>query len=402
MQSLLPILLIILTLIIIIKHYDNKMKTGEKIILCMIFFLMTYTCYSYMKLEGFADYKSSITKNNFMNTKKHIKKLGENDENDDNDENINTNNSIGDNFDNVQSVTADAIFSQAGMTSNDLTKYITNNTNKSSFYDIPTSTSANLNDNISEQDESKLKNIFNPSIIIGNKSGHAQTYDDNISEQDESKLKNIYNPSIIIGNKSGRVQAYGNDLTDTNPRPRALNYNKLYHNPKSRSRNINKERSINSINNGSNTGNTDSNTGNTDSNTGNTGSNTGSNASNDVNRFLYDGHDYTYESDSSQNNYKDNLGLDGKELLIFPESKNFYPGFQYVDPIRWDVPQRRKDNCLPLRETYPPSGVIETKFSYLEYNEMNKIADQENQVKDTNVGSIMPNFIYKALPYATP
>ena len=70
-QTLLPILLIILTAVILVKHYDSKMKTGEKVILVMIFILITYTCYSYMKLEGFADYKASIVKNSVMGNGKN-------------------------------------------------------------------------------------------------------------------------------------------------------------------------------------------------------------------------------------------------------------------------------------------------------------------------------------------
>jgi hypothetical protein len=343
MQTLLPILLIILTLVILVKHYDSNMKTGEVLILIMIFILVAYTCYSYMKLEGFADYKASIMKNNFVGNNKKVKKprkLGDEDsDEDDSDEGETT-----DKFDNVQSVKADAIFAEEAMPSSDFQKMIGS---KSKFADIPSTTVNNSTDGLEAADG--LKSIFNPSIIISGKNGRvnalgANLYDGGNNQEDSDYTDyNQMMENAQSGNSNGRV---GVDQQNTS-----------------------------SDNNSSNNGNTD---------------------------FPYARGDYEYWSSMSKENAKDGKGLDGRPLLIFPKSKLYYPGFQYINPTLWDVPQRRPEMCIPSREVYPPAGVVETKFSFLEYNEMGKIADQEKQVTETNVGSIMPPFIYKSLPYATP
>ena len=363
MQTLLPVLLIILTLVILVKHYDNKMKTGEVVILVMIFILVCYACYCYMKLEGFADYKASMIKNSFngsngkLNT---IKKLGEEDEEDDDD------GPTADNFKDggdVQSARADAIFAEQGMESSDFKKMIGV---KSKFGDVVPSTTTSTT----------TTSTTTPYPTDGLEAADG--------------LKSVFNPSIVISGKGGRINALGGNLYSGNDNKDSSSiddYQKMMAAAQS-----------------GNSGSYYYSSGyNQDNSSNATNSNAGANTNNTSNiGFPYASADYDYWSNMSKDNAKDGKGLDGKPLLVFPKSKLYYPGFQYINPILWDVPQRRPEMCIPSREVYPPAGVVETKFSFLEYNEMGKIADQEKQVKETNVGSIMPPFVYKSLPYATP
>jgi hypothetical protein len=75
--------------------------------------------------------------------------------------------------------------------------------------------------------------------------------------------------------------------------------------------------------------------------------------------------------------------------------RHFYPGFQYVNPAHWDIPQKRAKVCVPNNEkTYPPAGVVEARFSFLELNESGRVADTEDTATQNNVGSILPKFTY--------
>ena len=370
MYSLLPILLIVLSLAVLLKHYNSNMKMGEKLILVMIFFLIAYTCYTYMKLEGFSDYKEEIAKiNNLKNNSKSnlLNKRNNsnynsmfNEEDDDVDiedvdiENETNNDDFQDvNEKKVADMKNEAAFAQVAAPG-DLSKMLEK---KQSFQDTPTPT------------------------------GNGQNGLGDLSGSGEPGLASIFNPSIVIGSKDGRTQAYGSDLYGGNSEVSYLDYSSVrnetdrYNVP-----DYNRPPSNQSNQNGLSQYNPDS----------------GIPEQYAKNGFQYAGADYVYGSDESASDYKNGKGLDGRPLLVFPKSKLYYPGFQYVDPVRWDVPQRRPGTCIPSRDTYPPSGVVETKFSFLEYNQMGKIADRESEVRDTNIGSIMPNFIYKVLPYATP
>jgi hypothetical protein len=361
MYSLLPILLLVLTIVVLVKHYNQNMKLGEKLILVMIFFLIAYTCYTYMKLEGFSDYKQEISKiNNLKNNKKNNSKSKNNMFNEEDDdieiEDADIENEMDDDFKDVNEkkvadMKNEAVFAQMGAPG-DLNNYL-QKTQK--FEDTPATTEDSKN-------ESGLASYFNPSIVIGRRDGRVQAYD--------SDFYGRYSN----GNGNDNVASY--DVDYSSKRDETDRYNVPDYNIPPSSSSNNSPRQYNP--------------------------DSGINRQYRESGFPYSGTDYVYGSDESAKNNKDGKGLDGRPALVFPKSKLYYPGFQYVDPVRWDVPQRRPGNCIPSRETYPPAGVVETNFSFLEYNQMGKIADKENEVKETNIGSIMPNFVYKVLPYATP
>lgn len=76
--------------------------------------------------------------------------------------------------------------------------------------------------------------------------------------------------------------------------------------------------------------------------------------------------------------------------------KFYRPGYQFVNPKSWSVPQERPPVCIPQKKVLP-SAVYDRGLSlnYLELDNKGKIATSEDKVTDTNVGSILPKFSYE-------
>jgi hypothetical protein len=78
--------------------------------------------------------------------------------------------------------------------------------------------------------------------------------------------------------------------------------------------------------------------------------------------------------------------------------KTFYPGYSYMPPSNWDVPQKRPPVCMPNDPdtTKLPIGIADhgTPIFALEVDPIGRILTTEEKVKYTNVGSILPKFKY--------
>lgn len=80
--------------------------------------------------------------------------------------------------------------------------------------------------------------------------------------------------------------------------------------------------------------------------------------------------------------------------------KDFYPGYSYVNPGKWDVPQKRPPVCLTsYTNKNMPSATFTsgTPVNVLELDKTGRIAMTENDVTQTNVGSILPKFKFQTL-----
>jgi hypothetical protein len=72
------------------------------------------------------------------------------------------------------------------------------------------------------------------------------------------------------------------------------------------------------------------------------------------------------------------------------------PGYSYLDPRMWTVPQKRPPVCHYNNElSAVPLYDTGTHINVLELTPYGDIATSENAVKETNVGSIMPKFQYR-------
>lgn len=95
------------------------------------------------------------------------------------------------------------------------------------------------------------------------------------------------------------------------------------------------------------------------------------------------------------------------ELIIknYTESKKWYPGYTYIPPIHWDVPQRHISVCQPPGANYQKlTGLVDRglPMNVLELNPDGSQADTESSVNLTNVGSVMPRFNYQEQPFSKP
>ena len=76
--------------------------------------------------------------------------------------------------------------------------------------------------------------------------------------------------------------------------------------------------------------------------------------------------------------------------------KQVHPGYQLVDPNKWSVPQKRPPVCLPDKVKLPSAVFTEgTPINVLEFDKYGNMANTEELVSQTNVGSILPKFKYQ-------
>jgi hypothetical protein len=86
-------------------------------------------------------------------------------------------------------------------------------------------------------------------------------------------------------------------------------------------------------------------------------------------------------------------------------AKKYFPGYTYIPPVYWDVPQRHTPVCAPpdlnVRKL---TGLMDrgTPINALELNQDGSISNTEDTVSLTNVGSLMPKFNYFETPFSQP
>jgi hypothetical protein len=139
-------------------------------------------------------------------------------------------------------------------------------------------------------------------------------------------------------------------------------------------------------------------------------SNSGSHSTNDVETFTGNA---STTLDSNGNPQRlcgayDDLSMDQAGNLVvrnYTEAKKWYPGYTYVPPVYWDVPQRHVSVCQANGPNVRKlTGLIDRglPINALELNPDGSIADKESEVKLTNVGSVLPKFNYVEEPYSKP
>ena len=105
-----------------------------------------------------------------------------------------------------------------------------------------------------------------------------------------------------------------------------------------------------------------------------------------------------------------NLDLDENQagdLIVkdYKQSKKWIAGYTYVPPVHWDVPQKRTPVCnLANPNIHKLTGLIDKglPINALELTENGYIADTEDTVKLSNVGSMIPKFNYQEQPFSKP
>ena len=89
----------------------------------------------------------------------------------------------------------------------------------------------------------------------------------------------------------------------------------------------------------------------------------------------------------------------------YKNAKTWVPGYTYLPPTNWDVPQKRSPVCLsPSPNAIKLTGLIDRglPMNVLELNPQGQVADTEESVQLTNVGSLLPKFSYEEQPFSKP
>ena len=89
----------------------------------------------------------------------------------------------------------------------------------------------------------------------------------------------------------------------------------------------------------------------------------------------------------------------------YKHSKTFFPGYTYVPPKNWSVPQQRAPVCSSSSpNALKLTGIVDRglPLNVLELNPQGQVADTESSVSLTNVGSMLPHFKYEEQPFSKP
>jgi len=104
----------------------------------------------------------------------------------------------------------------------------------------------------------------------------------------------------------------------------------------------------------------------------------------------------------------DDLSLDQAGNLVvqnYTQAKKWMPGYTYVPPVYWDVPQKHATPCSAANPNARKlTGLVDRglPINALELNPDGTMADTEDTVSLTNVGSIIPRFNYQETPFSKP
>jgi len=104
----------------------------------------------------------------------------------------------------------------------------------------------------------------------------------------------------------------------------------------------------------------------------------------------------------------DDLNLDQAGNLVvqnYTQAKKWIPGYTYVPPVYWDVPQKHVGTCQAANPNARKlTGLVDRglPINALELNPDGSMANTEDTVSLTNVGSILPKFNYEETPFSKP
>lgn len=104
----------------------------------------------------------------------------------------------------------------------------------------------------------------------------------------------------------------------------------------------------------------------------------------------------------------DDLNLDQAGNLVvqnYSQAKKWMPGYTFVPPVYWDVPQKHVGACQAANPNARKlTGLVDRglPINALELDPDGSMANTEDTVSLTNVGSILPRFNYQETPFSKP
>ena len=438
----LAIMLIIITLLVFYNEINTKMNIAEYILLAISLIAIIRAAVNYINIdtinEGFTSQTTKYNQNTINNNKANNKN---------NNKNKNNNNKANNNYD--ENIIMESNDSDEYLDSDEIPNPI--NMNKNSFNSIDNAKVENKKSNSAineinallginnvsqftnipiptstEYTENEIKSVFNPQVIIGK--GNKSNNDSNNSN-DNDKYNSVGKTGFgSTGNSSKWNSAFANDgfkfnntmAPDVNLwRDEHGYYNGGYNSGQ------NNDRQNNDCQNNSTTSKSNS------TYKGISGDQW-SQSMDDYNKGKWQRNMYNRPSDyvdyTSPSGYGtttpdsfddvpnpskkcgeyDDLSEDQSGNLVvkdYTQAKKWVAGYTYVPPVNWDVPQRHAPVCKSVTPNVQKlTGIMDRglPINALELNADGKIADTEDTVKLSNIGSMIPKFNYQEEPFSKP
>jgi hypothetical protein len=460
----LAILLIIVALLVFYNELDSKMNISEYILLFIALIVIIGASINYINIDKLNEGFTSKIKTQEKNKNSII--YNKNDKEDDNTMILNSEESSEylDSDEMLpnpvkRNINTDSSYSENNKNINHINKINDLLGISNSFTDIPIPTNYNENDNENENEDdneieiesgNEIKSVFNPKVIIGkgNKNTNNKNNNNNNNSNgfgrngNSSKWNNVFNDDGFgFDNTMNPVNNLWND-THSFYNGGNNNYSSNYYGKNDNSRNDSRNNSrndsrketgcdsknnVNSISNDEWSQNMDCyNKGKWQRNQYNRPSDyvdyitpPGYGSSTPNSSYNINGNT---SSESINNNQLPSANGENKKLcgaytdfdenqegdLIikdYTQSKKWVAGYTYVPPVHWDVPQKHAPVCSSATpKVHKLTGLIDRglPINALELTPDGYIADTEDTVELSNVGSMIPKFNYQEQPFSKP
>ena len=404
-SKLLPLLVIVLGFCVFYYEFNKQLSIADMCLLSIAFIAILRGSYNYIQLDN------SITLNKVNNinegfinkrNKNKSKRIHSNNDDDDDDDDDNKYDIIVKSEDSEEYLDIEndnaRLYNKNNIIQN--LKYTNENSNlinkdavntidsllgigihnKQMFESFDNTLNMQVTEEPKTEDKEEIKSIFMPKIIIGKNKKNNNDDDD---EEDDMRKTSKWN-SVFKGNEFNGSNNSGNNSGCNN------------------CGGCGSCGSCGSCGNDNGEGNygNDSNT-NSNSCNGSYGEVGNGNSYNKLNREKT-------ETDSDKTKCGKNNDREDGNIVVknYTGAKAWYPGYTYLPPSNWDVPQKRSPACIaPSPDTIKLTGLVDRglPLNVLELNPYNgKVATTEDSVNLTNVGSMMPKFKYEELPFSKP
>ena len=347
--NLLSLLLIVIALCIFYNEYNNKLTLPELCLFAIAFIAIIRAAYNYIEIDNKLNKTNHYE--NFVSNEKGKKSLKLNKKNKNASKNGSNNSS------------------SSNHTTKDKFDVILNSEESEEYFDIENE-QKNINKLKQDIHELKKNSIVNKNAV---------------NEVDSLFDMGIHNKELFEDNNVSPTPTTINSTTTTNPTPTT----KTLKNGDEIKSVFNPKIVIGKNNNGF---------GNTDNNKWNDAFKGA-----EFNANFYE----KYKDNNKCDQYNTFSSNTDEALRVqnYNDAKKFVPGYTYVPPENWSVPQYRPPVCVssspnPLKLT----GLVDRglPLNVLELNPQGEVADTETEVSLSNVGSMMPNFKYEEEPFSRP
>lgn len=338
--SCLPILLILIAIFILYNEYNKKADYIEMLFAVFCVIALVRTAYKYIKLENLNKNSEGFSNRNRNSKRRKSNFQNKNEKNEENDEAFE--NKINDKYDMI-------INSEDSEHYLDIEKENMNDINKPTTTNYNTNVSKSINENPINKD---AVSSINDLLGIGSQreffADVPNTTFPNINSQEEKDdIKSVFSPKIIIGGQNQN----GFDNTENEGKwTNAFSGNEF-----------------------------------------------------DVKAPTK----YTDKKSCAKYSKRDtDLDTTNENLVIkeYKDAKTWHPGYTYLPPSNWDVPQKYPPVCLNKPNVFQLTGLVDRglPLNVLELNPQGKVASTENSVQLTNVGSMLPKFSFEEMPFSKP